>query len=188
MSVPFNANPASTYTYTVQALCATATYNSNQSSGAVLYTYGAPSAPTTITLNNIANNIYVGTEGRPTITLAWSGASAGMYAIITKYEVYLDGNLAFTVNTGNTYGSQVVTASGVYTIKVIASSTLTSTSISRTVYTIGVPTFAGYTVKPSGKTNGNVTYAWTGSSLANTHLLLSPVAYKNGNGNINLYY
>ena len=87
-------------------------YNSGASSVVSLtaQTYSAPSAPTSLSLN--ANNVDPGA----TVTLSWSGATAGTNNAITGYKVYRstdqDGTyeLLSTVNSTATSGNLSVTA------------------------------------------------------------------------------
>jgi hypothetical protein len=175
MTVP-SASAGNSYTYTVVAISSPAGYNSNASSGAIVRTYGAPSPPTTVTINGVAGTTYFGDTDRPTITLAWSGASAGTYGSISKYIVYRDG--ANPIETTST--SMVVTADGTYTVRTVASGGTSEASVGRAVTTIGAPSFKQFTAQPSGKSNGNVSYSWSANAAPPNSSLTYHVAYRDG--------
>ncbi len=107
-NVTGSSSVGGSYVYTIVSVGAHS--DSVASAAVTLYTYGAPSAPTTLQVSNESPD--AGTD----ITLSWSGAAAGSYNAITGYNVYratsADGTytLLGSVSSANTYGSMTVAA------------------------------------------------------------------------------
>lgn len=107
-SVPAHGTAGSSYSYSVYTL---GTYsNSGASTARVVYTYGAPTAPTSVSVSDATPD--AGTN----LTLSWSGAGPGSYNSISGYQVYRSTSAGGTysylgevANTG-TSGSMQVTA------------------------------------------------------------------------------
>ena len=107
-SVTGSTSIGGSYVYTIVSVGAHS--DSVASAAVTLYTYGLPSAPTTLEVSNSSPD--AGTS----IVLSWSGAAAGAYNGITGYNVYrstsADGSYSLigSVTTTNTYGSMNVAA------------------------------------------------------------------------------
>jgi hypothetical protein len=107
-SVTGSTSIGGSYVYTIVSVGAHS--DSVASAAVTLYTYGLPSAPTTLEVSNSSPD--AGTA----VTLSWSGAAAGSYNGITGYNVYrstsADGSYSLigSVTTTNTYGSMNVAA------------------------------------------------------------------------------
>ena len=106
--------------------------NSGPSSAVSLtaQTYSAPSAPTSITIND-ASSVYIG-EGS-TATLKWSGASAGTNNAIAGYLVYVGDSLYADVGSSTTSTSVPSYGGGEHKWKVVTKGTYSNSAASSTV-------------------------------------------------------
>lgn len=106
--------------------------NSGPSSAVSLtaQTYSAPSAPTSITIND-ASSVYIG-EGS-TATLKWSGASAGTNNAIVGYLVYVGDSLYADVGSSTTSTSVPSYGGGEHKWKVVTKGTHSNSAASSTV-------------------------------------------------------
>lgn len=123
-SVPAHGTAGNGYTYTVYTL---GTYaNSGVSVGRVVYTYGAPTAPASVTVSD--GNPDAGTS----ITLSWSGAGAGSFNAITGYQVHR------ATSAGGTYSylGEVASTGTSGSMQVTSHATMGSAYYYK-VYTIG---------------------------------------------------
>ena len=93
-------------------------------------TYTAPSAPTSITIND-ASSVYIG-EGS-TATLKWSGASAGTNNAIAGYLVYVGDSLYADVGSSATSTSIPSYGGGEHKWKVVTKGTHSNSAASSTV-------------------------------------------------------
>lgn len=126
--------------------------------------FSAPSAPTSITIND-ASSIYIG-EGS-TATLKWSGASAGTNNAIAGYLVYVGDSLYADVGSSTTSTSVPSYGGGEHKWKVITKGTYSNSSASSTVscftYTAtGAPTSVSLaaSVVDAG---ASTTLSWSGA-------------------------
>ena len=168
LDVPSHSTAGSNYYYSVQVLGARS--NSGASTARYVYTYSHPSAPSTVTLDNVAGNIYV--YRGDNATLRWSGAGAGQQNAITGYRVLQNG-VAYTNLNSTTY-SQVVpthsTAGSAYTYTVVTLGTHSNSpaSTGRILYNYthpGAPSAATVTLNGTAgnvyaASGVNVTLAW----------------------------
>ena len=156
-------------TYTVQTLGSR--QSSGQSMGRSVYVYSSPTAPTTVTLNGTGGDIHV--PAGSTITLAWSGGSAGTGNADTGYAIYRDGVLyASKPITTTSVSVTCPAAGGSHSYSVVRKGTYSNSgySVARTGYAYANPT-APSVVTLNG-TSGNihvpagtaVTLAWSGGS------------------------
>lgn len=106
--------------------------NSGPSSAVSLtaQTYSAPTAPTSITIND-ASSVYIG-EGS-TATLKWSGASAGTNNAIAGYLVYVGDSLYADVGSSTTSTSVPSFGGGEHKWKVVTKGTHSNSAASSTV-------------------------------------------------------
>jgi len=137
-SVPAHGTAGNGYTYTVYTL---GTYaNSGVSVGRVVYTYGTPTAPASVTVSD--GNPDAGTN----ITLSWSGAGTGSYNAIAGYQVhratsaggtysYL-GEVASTGTSGSMQVTTHVTMGSAYYYKVYTIGTRSNSVISTAYATV----------------------------------------------------
>ncbi len=171
-SVPAHGTAGSSYSYSVYTL---GTYsNSGPSAGRVVYTYGAPTAPTSISVSDATPD--AGTN----VTLSWSGAGPGSYNSITGYQVYRSTSAGGTysylgeVATNGTSGSMQVTAHDtmgsvyyykVYTVGVRSNSAISSVcaSVTSKVYTTcSAPTAVSLSATLANA-GASVTLTWSGA-------------------------
>ncbi len=159
-SVPAHTTAGSSYSYTVRTMGSYA--DSALSAARVLYTYSAPTAPTTLGLNPAIANV------GGSATLSWSGAAAGSFNAITGYEVHRATaaggpySLLTTVSTTGTSGSFSVTANatmgGVYYYKIVTAGTRSGSAISSgsiSLATNSVPGAPGISAPVADKTTYN---------------------------------
>ena len=92
--------------------------------------FSAPSAPTSITIND-ASSVYIG-EGS-TATLKWSGASAGTNNAIAGYLVYVGDSLYADVGSSTTSTSVPSYGGGEHKWKVVTKGTYSNSAASSTV-------------------------------------------------------
>lgn len=182
-AVPSHTTQGAAYSYSVVAIGSVSGYNSSRSANATVTTYGNPSAPTAITINNVAGTVYIGTTvSAPTLTLRWSGAEAGAHATITRFQILKNGVHLKYVTVTTTSGSTKIpnTEEASYSVKTEASSGLVSgASTARSVSLIQLPDDISFTVEPSGRTNGIVRYTWDAVSVSNATIKYG-LAYKKG--------
>lgn len=169
------ATMGSTYNYKIITACErqSSDYSSNTAS-VTAKTYTACTAPTTVKLNNAAENLYVvaGTN----ITLAWSGAAGGINNAISGYDIYQNGVLYDSVSSSTSSKSVPMqsTAGQSYSYTVVAkgaagSAFYSPASVARIVYTITAPT-APSTVTLDGNTSAyalpgaTAILAWSGAA------------------------
>ena len=171
-SVPAHGTAGNSYTYTVYTL---GTYaNSGASTGRIVYTYGAPTAPISVSVSD--SNPDAGTN----VTLSWSGAGAGSYNSITGYQVYratyADGTYTYLgeVSTTNTSGSMQVTSHAtmgsayyykVYTVGARSNSAISATyaAVTSKVYTTcSAPTTLSLSAALANA-GTSVTLSWSGA-------------------------
>lgn len=172
--------------FTVRTVSSPAGYDSGDSTQAVIYRYGVPSAPSVVTLNSVTGNLYIGETNKPTVKLAWQGAAAGTYSTISGYQVFDGaGQVGSNIVTTNSYGEVTVpnTAEATYYVKTIDSSGLISgNSTSRTLNIVtsgelSAPTFVS---PPTGVTYGSTAFNWSAVTNANSSAIRYLLGYKTG--------
>ena len=142
-------------------------------------TYTAPSAPTSITIND-ASSVYIG-EGS-TATLKWSGASAGTNNAIAGYLVYVGDSLYADVGSSTTSTSVPSYGGGEHKWKVVTKGTHSNSAASSTVscftYTaMSAPTsvsLAATTVDAGAST----TLSWSGAKAGTYNAITGYHVYR----------
>lgn len=185
-TITAHATAGQSYQYAVQAIGAYS--NSGAVNAPVLYTYGNPSAPSSVSVS--PSTVDVGTNA----TLSWSGAAAGSYNAITKYYIYrstaYNGSYSHiaTVNSTSTSGSATVTAhstmGSAYYYKVITGGTHTNSgysgyaSLTSRVYTaVTAPT--AISLSPSTVDAGaNSTLSWSGAGAGTNNAITGYKIYR----------
>lgn len=136
-------------------------------------TYTAPTAPTSVMLNDVAADFYTVAGSR--VTLSWSGAEAGTNNPISGYDIYKGGELFKSVgaSTSSTQVDMHEEEGKGYGYTVYAKGTKAGfdapASVTRTVYTATQPT-APTSVTLDGAASvylapgGRATLAWAGAS------------------------
>lgn len=155
--------------------------NSGPSSAVSLtaQTYSAPSAPTSITIND-ASSVYIG-EGS-TATLKWSGASAGTNNAIAGYLVYVGDSLYADVGSSTTSTSVPSYGGGEHKWKVVTkgthSNSVASSTVSCFTYTAtSAPTsvsLAATTVDAGAST----TLSWSGAKAGTYNAITGYHVYR----------
>ena len=122
----------SSYYYKIYSKATNENYLWSSPTSAVSLTcsFSAPSAPTSITIND-ASSVYIG-EGS-TATLKWSGASAGTNNAITGYLVYVGDSLYADVGSSATSTSVPSYGGGEHKWKVVTKGTHSNSAASSTV-------------------------------------------------------
>ena len=138
LSVPAHATAGSSYYYAVYTKGTHS--NSAVSASRYVYTYAAPTAPTSFSASSSSPD--AGTN----VTLSWSGAAAGSYNAITGYEIHRATSatgaytLLATVNTTAANGSASVTAHATmgasYYYKVLTIGERSKSALSSTYFTL----------------------------------------------------
>jgi len=185
--VPVHGTAGNGYTYTVYTL---GTYaNSGASVGRTVYTYGAPSPPTSISVSDATP------DAGSNLTLSWSGAGVGSFNDITGYHVYRADSAGGTysllgsISTTGTSGSMAVTAPPtmgaayyykVYTIGARSNSAISSvyTGVTAKVYTAcSAPTAVSLsaTLANAGAT---VTLSWSGAGAGTNNPVSGYAIYR----------
>lgn len=186
-SVPANSTAGGSYTYTVYTL---GTYaNSSASAGRTVYTYGAPTPPTSITVSDATPD--AGTN----VTLSWSGAGAGSYNEITGYNIYRSDtvggtyNMLGSINTTGTSGSMTVTAPPtmgaayyykIYTIGARSNSAIGSVyaGVTAKVYTVcSAPTTVSLSATLANAGTA-ITLSWSGALPGTNNPILGYGVYR----------
>ena len=136
-------------------------------------TYTAPTAPTSVMLNDVAADYYTVAGSR--VTLSWSGAEAGTNNPVSGYDIYKGGELFKSVgaSTSSTQVDMHEEEGKGYGYTVYAKGTKAGfdapASVTRTVYTATQPT-APTSVTLDGAAavylapGGRATLAWAGAS------------------------
>lgn len=131
-------------------------------------TYSMPSAPTKITVND-ASSVYV--LPGSTVTLKWSGASAGANNPIKGYSIYRDGvalveGLATTVNSYEVTANAESGKSHSFTVVTLGEFADSAPSVARVVYSYTDPTApTDITTKDDAPPAGTrVTLEWSGAA------------------------
>lgn len=134
---------------------------------ALTCTYSAPNAPTMVAANG-ANPAYVLPGG--TVTLAWSGASAGANNPITGYSVYRDGeeylaNLEPTTTSADVPAHDTAGNAYAYTVVALGTYSNSAKSAACTVYAYTDPTAPTEVTVSSTEAQAGlrVTLAWSGA-------------------------
>ena len=109
--------------------------NSSASTAVTLYSYSAPTAPTSVSIGTS----YISESG--SFSLSWSGAAAGTNNSISGYAVYMDGSLKTSTNASTTTASISGAAVGEHSFYVITKGARSNSSASSTVkgYVYGKP-------------------------------------------------
>lgn len=160
----------SVYVYRIKTL---GTLDGSDSGMSTVYatltcTYSMPSAPTKVTVND-ASSVYV--LPGSTVTLKWSGASAGANNSITGYSIYRDGvalveGLATTVNSYEVTAHAESGKSYSFTVVTLGEFADSAPSVARVVYSYTDPTApTDITTKDDAPPAGTrVTLEWSGAA------------------------
>lgn len=184
LNVTAPATNGDAYYYKVLALGTLAGYDSDMSSAyaTLSCTYSAPTAPKTVTIDG-ETSVYA--LPSTTLTLGWSGASAGANNAITGYDIYRDGALLesdLTASTnkfsvashpaaGTSYSYAIVTK-GAY-----SDSTASSASV---VYSYTDPTApTDVSVSNANPTAGaRVVLSWSGATAGGYNAIRGYMVYR----------
>ena len=155
--------------------------NSGPSSAVSLtaQTYSAPSAPTSITIND-ASSVYIG-EGSTAI-LKWSGASAGTNNAIAGYLVYVGDSLYADVGSSTTSTSVPSYGGGEHKWKVVTKGTHSNSAASSTVscftYTAtGAPTSVSLAANVVDA-GASTTLSWSGAKAGTYNAITGYHVYR----------
>ena len=175
---------SSSYYYKVLTVGTKSGYNSGMSAVYATLTclFSAPSAPTTVTIGG-GTSAYA-TAGA-SVTLAWSGATAGTNNPVITYDIYRDGALYVLGIPASTTSWSVVahsTAGSSYSYTVVSSGNYSSSaaSVVRVVYTYSSPsaptTISVSNAMPDAGTD--VTLSWSGASAGSYNAISSYYIYR----------
>ena len=140
---------------------------------------GDPSAPSTVKLNNISGDIHV--LAGSSVTLSWSGASAGSNNPITGYEVFRGGSsVGTTSSTSMSVSCPSAGSSYTYTVKTIGSRSSSGASTGRTVYAYSNPNAPSRVdVSESIADAGDyVRLTWSGASNGSGNSIVGYMIYR----------
>lgn len=177
------ANGAAYY-YKVLTVGTKSGYNSAQSSTYATLTcsFTAPSAPTTVTIGG-ATSAYA--LSGTTVTLEWSGASAGTNNAITGYNIYQNGELYVEGLASNVQSRAVPahsTAGSSYSYTVVTRGTHANSAASTAcvVYTYAHPAApTSVTVSNTSPDAGtDVTLSWSGAAAGSYNAIANYQIYR----------
>ena len=172
------------YYYRVLTVGSRSGYDSGESAGYAVLTcvYSAPSAPTTVTIGGGESAYALPGE---TVTLAWSGAGAGINNAISGYDVYLGAELyaqGLSADTASLAVPVHATPGGSYNYAVITLGVYANSAASaaRTVYTCThptAPTAVGVSnAEPDAGTA--VTLSWSGAAAGSYNAITAYRVYR----------
>ena len=171
----------SSYYYKIYSKATNENYLWSSPTSAVSLTcsFSAPSAPTSITIND-ASSVYIG-EGS-TATLKWSGASSGTNNAIAGYLVYVGDSLYADVGSSTTSTSVPSYSGGEHKWKVVTKGTYSNSAASSTVscftYTA---TSAPTSVSLAATTvdaGASITLSWSGAKAGTYNAITGYHVYR----------